>query len=229
MTVLATVAIATAVNVLRCMARAAVLRSFFVTLTGVAKFTTDLVVLATQRKFRRVVIEPRITPGSLFVAIAALFAEFSTMLVVVAMAIYATPGRRAVFVLRLMACGAVGLPVRAPQFEIRYRVIEGAGVQQHDVGRSAQMFAVTLFAGPVPNCRRFPMEPRLLRDIPCNVAMVVATQALSRLVVLLRSIVTLPTVLFDSRVRIGELARHQQFFERERVGIGSYNGDCHRS
>jgi hypothetical protein len=94
------------------MTRAAILCRFLVTLTGVAKFTTDLVVFTTQRKLRRVVIEPRITPGSLFVAIPALFTEFSAMLIVVTMTIYAAPRRRAVFVLRFMACGAVGLLVR---------------------------------------------------------------------------------------------------------------------
>lgn len=128
MTLFTTVAVATTVDVLCLMARTAILLCFFITLAGVAKFTTDLFVFAAQRKLCLVMIEPRITPLLFFVAITALLTEFSSMIVIVTMAIYATTRRRAVFFCRFMAGGAVNFPVGAAECEIRYCMIESANV-----------------------------------------------------------------------------------------------------
>ncbi|MDH3715385.1 MAG: hypothetical protein OET44_16240 [Gammaproteobacteria bacterium] len=113
MTLLTTVTVASTVNVFCRMAGAAILWRFFVTLSGVAKFATDLFVFTTQWKLGRIMIEPRIAPCSLLVAIATLVAEFPPMMIVVAMTIHTAPWRRAIFVFRLVACGATRRLVRA--------------------------------------------------------------------------------------------------------------------
>ena len=113
MTLFTTVAVATTVNVLNPVACVAILWCFFVTLARVAKFTTYLVVLAKQRKLCFVVIEFRFAPLPLFVAITAFLAEFSTMMIIVKMAIDAPAGSRAIFFLQLMTGGAVSPLVRA--------------------------------------------------------------------------------------------------------------------
>jgi len=176
-------------------------------------------------------IEPRVTPLPLFMAIAALLTKLSAMVIVVAMAIHATSRCCAVFGLRLVAGGAIGTLVRAMQFEIRRRMIESTDVQKHNIGRSAQMIAMTLFAGFISNRRRSSMEPGLLHDILCDVPMVVTAQTLSRLVIALRPAMALFTVFLERGMCIAEFARHEQFFQRRCTGItNGRNGycDCNR-
>jgi hypothetical protein len=103
-------------------------------------------VLADQRVFRLCVIEFNVLPGLFDVAIAALFAELTVVIIVVFVAADAVSGSVAKFFVRQMAICALGIDMRKLQVKIRLLMIEVTLIQLDNVSATTDMICMTFCA-----------------------------------------------------------------------------------
>ena len=182
---------------------------------GMAGVALRRCMLADQRPFGRIVIEPGVGPADWLVAVAATVAHVISVRVVVRVA--ARTGRRRISVLVLcgVAIGTCGIEVPSDQREVGHAVIERVLVETNDVGVAAEMVGVTSFALCSAGVRVPAVESGAARHVVRHD--VVAVQAQTALRLLVEGLVTARARGFDIGVSCDDIAGHQQALDVLRV------------
>jgi hypothetical protein len=129
-----------------------------------------------EREARLVVLETRLLPGLLRVAIGAFPAQAACVCVGVGVTGDAFAGRRAELLAQLMATFTPHLYVGALQAVIGEIVIEGLRIQRHHVGRPPEVLRVAAAAGRSGCAWRATVEPLASRQVFRDVGMTVRTE-----------------------------------------------------
>lgn len=165
-----------------------------------------------QRKMRLVMIEAVFVPALFVMAIRAFFSQTSMMGIVLFVTTDTLLGRFAIFRFPPVAAGALGLGVRAFQFEIGLGMIECFLVQNNDLLPSPFVIRVAAPAFPLLDTLDVPMEAGMRFDILVYLLMAIqAKLALNRLTERLMAFIALHFVFCVSG---NDLARHHQRFQR---------------
>src|SRR5581483_1247245 len=182
---------------------------------GVTIATIDVAMLARQRKARLAVIEARLFPFDVGMAVGARRTEAALVFVVLLVACHALGRRLAKFLARLVAVAAFDFRsrVRAFEKEIGHPMIERARVERGDVHVAAFMLGVARAAFVV-------LEPPVIALVRLHVArhVLVTIEAAPGLRGTVEAHVALRAVALDVRVPVYQFSGREHALDR--IGAG---------
>jgi hypothetical protein len=186
----------------------ALLRRALVAIVEVAGEARRILVLVSQRECRLVVIEVDSSPGDAVVTASAIAPELAFMRFLIAMTRVAI-GRRFAEALPFHVAAVAGHGSMPPlQREVGAGVIELIAAELDDVSVATEVLGMASLALERGGCTGQPsVEAALRADISSDVF--VARQAELRLPTSIATVMAVRAVLFELRMRTGELAWHE--------------------
>lgn len=192
-------------------------RRFLVALGWMTSATTDLLVIAFQRKFCGAVIEAVLFPTARVMATAAALTERATVMIVGLVTAVTIAARRAKFLAGLMTATALQFAVFAFQWEVGRRVIEGVAIETDDIRLTTLVIGVTLFARQRRVVFELAVKALFCRDIRTDHVVTGNAQLILRL--LFEGDMAFGALGFQFSVPLDQLARHQQCFKTDFIAV----------
>jgi len=199
---------ASLVHVRADMAGGAVAGRLLEPLVGVAQTACHVFVCSLEAELGGVVVEGRLLPVRILVTGRAILAEASAVHIVALVAGNTFETRLAMLLFCDMAIGTRNRHVGALQRVVRKAVIEGRGIQPHDIRLPAPVVRVTAATRRCSQAWREAMKPLACCEIGTHILM--ATEAEPILCGTVEGAVTARALLFEFRRTLDHRTRHQQ-------------------
>ena len=171
-----------------------------------------------QREIGFIVVEPRLTPVDLFVAIPAFLAKSPLMRFVDLMAGHTSGRSVAVFLASFVAIRTCDFDVASEKGKLSHAMVKGVWIQSYNIRIAAFVVGMAMLAVDSRDVGDFTVEATLPGDVFIDV--LVAKKAQVVLSTLSKAAMTLGTVILEFGVSLNDRPRHHQRFQYGRNGSG---------